>query len=71
MPTVSNHDGVDEKSQESGLVGSGVVLQQRRGVVVTDRRVGRALGNCSAGSCEDGEEGVGEMHIGTIVEIIV
>jgi hypothetical protein len=65
--TVSNHDGVDEQSQEGGLVSSSVVGQQCRGVVVADRCVGRAVGYCRASGREGGNNGVRETHIGTIV----
>jgi hypothetical protein len=42
--TVSNDCSVDDESQQGHLVCSRVVLQQSRGVVVANRRVGGTLG---------------------------
>ena len=51
--TVADNDGVDQKCQEGELILPGVLLQQRRGVVVAYRRAGRSLREDEARRGED------------------
>lgn len=53
--TVTDDSSVDDESQQGLLIGSSVVLQQSRGVVVTDSGVRGALGDRTANSCGDSE----------------
>ena len=50
--TVSNDSSIDNEGQQSHLVGSSVVRQQSRSIVVADGHVGWSLSNSGAnGGC--------------------